>query len=130
MTRKKEEPDTWGFFRSSGVGVLQLGAVVIFGTMFYMNTLNYQEKTDARFAEKDKQEESRLADTDKRFDEFSKSRDKQLDQIGKMQEGQNAMLLEVKTMGANMNSLVDAVKETRSEQSKINDTLRDIKVGK
>lgn len=134
MSRRREPKDdedqTWGFLKSSGINALQLGAVVIFGTMFYMNTTNYQEKTDARFTEKEKQEEARYAETEKRFDDFSKSREKQIDQMTEMQKGQSAMLLEVKTMGVNMASLVDAFKETRTEQIKINDILRDIKVGK
>lgn len=128
--KKDEDPDTWRFLKASGINVLQLGAVLIFGTMFYMNTTSYQEKTDTRFSDKEKQEEERYSDTEKRFEQFSQAREKQLDQISKMQEGQNSLLLEVKTMGANVSSLVDAVKETRTEQSKINDTLRDIKVGK
>lgn len=111
---KKNDPFNW--LKSSGIPLAIWATMLVYGTMFYSSNTQFQKET-IKFQDESKQ----------RFDDFSKYREKQAERDG-------SLLLEVKTMGNNLNMMVKALdemrveqKEIRGDQSKINDTIRSLK---
>jgi hypothetical protein len=114
-----KQNDPWKFLRSSGIPFATWITIIIFGTLFYGDNQKFQKDT-LEFQD----------DSKKRFDDFTKFREKQ-------SERDNSLLLEVKTMGASLGTLIESMKEVRieqkeirGEQSKLNESMRDLKVVK
>lgn len=117
MTKHNLNNDTFSFLKSSGIPFLTWVTIIVFGTLFYADSQSSKKDTIERFERNEQKEEDRFQQQERRFDDFAKFRDKQI-------EGQNQLLLEVKTMGSSLNAAIKVIEGVSDEQKEMRNMMR------